>query len=365
MKILVLAENYSTLDGIVSLHYIHSRNKCYVEEGVDVSVISFRSEYDYEIDGVKVYTIKSYKEKLFSDKFNILLLHAPNLKHHLRFLKKYENNFNNIIFYFHGHEVLRTSKIYPNPYSFTKKQPFIKRSARELYDIFKLLVWRNKIPRFIEKSQLIFVSNWMYNMFLKFVKIDPEIIKDRKHIIYNCIGKDFENIIYDTEVEKKYDFITIRNNLDGSKYGIDIVTKVAKKNSQYKFCVIGKGEFYKNFLKPENIVWIDKNLTHEEIIHFLNKSKCALLPTRADAQGVMACEMATFGIPLITSNIDVCKEIFQEFENVGFIDNDDENIDIKPIFNTLQSIRVKEKTEKYFPKNTVAKEIELFRKLKG
>ena len=36
------------------------------------------------------------------------------------------------------------------------------------------------------------------------------------------------------------------------------------------------------------------------------------MPTRADAQGVMACEMATFGIPLITSNIDVCKEVFKE-----------------------------------------------------
>ena len=62
---------------------------------------------------------------------------------------------------------------------------------------------------------------------------------------------------------------------------------------------------------------------------------------RADAQGVMACEMATFGIPLITSNIDVCKEVFEGFENVAFIDNNDENTDIKSIFKKIQNIKIK------------------------
>ena len=186
-----------------------------------------------------------------SQDFDLVLSHAPNIKHHLKFLNKYGDKFNNIIFYFHGHEVLRTSKIYPKPYKFTKKQPFIKKLIREVYDSFKLLVWKNEIPKFIWKSQFIFVSNWMYNMFIRFVKINPELIKDRKHIIYNCIGKEFQNITYDTQIKKKYDFITIRNNLDGSKYGIDIVTKIAKNNPKYKFCVIGKGKFYRNFEKQK------------------------------------------------------------------------------------------------------------------
>ena len=122
-------------------------------------------------------------------------------------------------------------------------------------------------------------------MFIKFVGLDPEIISNRKHIIYNCIGEQFERNNYKVEKQKEYDFITIRNNLDGSKYGIDIVTRIAKNNPQYKFCVVGKGDFYKFNKKPQNIEWIDKHLSHEEIIDFLNKSKCALLPTRADAQG--------------------------------------------------------------------------------
>lgn len=364
MRILVLAENYTTPDGLVSLHYIHSRNKWYVDEGINVSVLSFKAKYDYEIDGVKVYTLKSYKEKLYSNNYDLVLLHAPNLKHHLTFILKYGNRFDNIVFYFHGHEALRRSKIYPKPYKFARKQPFIKLLVTEVYDSFKLLVWKKEIPKFIEKSQFIFVSNWMYNMFLRFVKIDSKLLEDRKHIIYNCIGKEFEKKSYDTQIKKEYDFITIRNNLDGSKYGVDIVCRIAENNPNYKFCIIGKGNYFKYNKKPENLEWIDKNLSHEEIIDFLNKAKCALLPTRADAQGVMACEMATFGIPLITSNIDVCKEVFEGFENVAFIDNEEERINIEPIFNKLQNIKLKRKNEKYYAQNTVHKEIDLFRKLK-
>ena len=43
--------------------------------------------------------------------------------------------------------------------------------------------------------------------------------------------------------------------------------------------------------------------------------------TRTDAQGVMMCEMATFGMPLITSDISVCHEVFDGFNGVGFISN--------------------------------------------
>jgi len=365
VKILVLATNYSRPDGFVSLQYIHSRNKWYIKKGVDVSVISFGAKNDYILDGVKVYTLETYKSKLKDFKYDILLSHAPNLRNHYKFLKKYSKYFENVIFFFHGHEVLVTSEIYPEPYDYNKKKSSISSFIRKSYDKFKLIVWREYFKKIAYKSQFVFVSNWMYQMFIKYVKIDPKIIKGRKHIIYNCIGEQFENISYEIGIEKEYDFITIRNNLDGSKYGIDIVTRIAQNNPQYKFCVVGKGEFYKYNKKPNNLEWINKNLTHEEIIDFLNKSKCALLPTRADAQGVMACEMATFGIPLITSNIDVCKEVFEGFKNVAFIDNNEENIDVRPILKELESLEKEEKNKKYFAENTVGEEIKLFKRVKG
>jgi glycosyltransferase involved in cell wall biosynthesis len=364
LKILVLVADYPTPDGFVSMHYVHSRNIWYVKNGIDVSVLSFGAKKDYNLDGVKVCTIKTYEKKLSKCKYDLLLSHAPNLRNHYKFLRKHNNRFNSIIFFFHGHEVLHCSKVYPKPYNYMKRSSLLT-FLREFYDSFKLKVWNKYFRKTAYKSQFVFVSNWMYQMFIRFVKLAPDLIGERTHIIYNCIGESFEKISYEAEIEKKYDFLTIRNNLDGSKYAIDIVTRIAKNNPQYSFCVVGKGKFYEYKKKPNNLIWIDRNLTHEEIIGYLNQSKCALIPTRADAQGVMACEMATFGIPVITSDIDVCNEVFADFNNVAYIDNEQEEIDIKPIYEKVIASDSKQKNTKYFAENTIGKEIELFKSLKG
>lgn len=360
MKILVLAENYTKKDGTVFLHYIHSRNLVYAQHNIEVNVLSFRATDNYEIDGIKVYSEFGMKEIMNKIKFDIVLSHAPNLKNHLRFLRKNYDIFEHIIFYFHGHEVLRKSKIYPKPYPYVENKLTFKKGIQEIYDSLKLKVWKYQIPKFANKSHFIFVSNWMYDRFLEFVKIDPNLIEKYKHIIYNCVGSEFEKSSYDTKIDKIYDFITIRNSLDGSKYGIDIVNEIAKNNPNFRFCVVGKGDFFKYFEKAENVMWVDKNLSHSEVITYLNKSRYALLPTRADAQGVIACEVATFGIPLITSDLAVCKEVFHEFNNVLFIDNKNTNLDIKLLISKLNDNLEVIKNEKYFAKNTVVREIELF-----
>lgn len=363
MKILVLATNYPRTDGFISLQYIHTRNRWYLKRKIDVSVISFASKTDYLLDGVKVYTLRTYEEKLRLEKFDLIISHAPNIRNHYRFLRKYADNFKNIVFFFHGHEVLRRSKLYPKPYNYIKKSSIASRAITEVYDSFKLIALKKYFVEVLNKSQFVFVSYWMYEMFLKFTKIDSRLIEERKHIIYNSIGEDFEINSYDLKVEKLYDFITIRNSLDGSKYGIDIVARIALENPQYKFCVVGKGEFFRHNKKPENMEWIDKTLSHDEITIFLNRAKCALLPTRTDAQGVMACEMATFGIPLITSNIDVCEEIFNGFTNVGYINNEQKNIDIEKIFVKLTNNTHETKNTKYFSTETIDKEVCLFKNI--
>ena len=87
-------------------------------------------------------------------------------------------------------------------------------------------------------------------------------------------------------------------------------------HSMYYIPFYKTDEYFDIYEKAKNIEWLDKTCNHNEIIKLLNEAKCALMPTRTDAQGLMACEMATFGIPLITSDIPVCHEIFDEFKNV-------------------------------------------------
>lgn len=362
MKVLVLVENYPS-ENSKSLMYVHTRNLYYLKNNINVTVLSFRAEKNYIIDGIHVITLNEYKTNQESYKDFLLVIHAPNLKHHYIFCKKYEKNFKNIVFFFHGHEVLKINKVYSKPYKYVK-QNAIKKIIQNVYDDIKLYIWRKYYPKIAYKSYFIFVSKWMYSEFLKWTKIKPEVIENRYSITYNGIGKEFENACYDEAKEKQYDFITIRANLDGSKYSIDIVNELAKRNPQSTFLVVGKGDFFKYNEKAENLKWIDKVLNHTEIVELLNKSKCALMPTRTDAQGLMMCEMATFGIPLITSNIPVCHEIFDEFKNVALINNEDlQENNLQEFYKEIKG--QKEKNRRYFYENTCKKEIKILEEIYG
>lgn len=357
MKILVLVENYPSNNN-KTLMYVHTRNLYYAKYSNEVTVISFKAKENYSIDGINVITLNEYKKNIKQYNDYLLVCHAANIKHHYRFIKKYEKNFKKIIFFFHGHEVLKVNKVYSKPYKYVKKNVF-KKIIQDLYDNTKLYIWRKYFTQISYKSYFIFVSKWMYEQFIRWTKINPKVIENKYSITYNGIGEQFEKLNYNYENSKEYDFITIRANLDGSKYSIDIVNELAKRNPEYKFLVVGKGKFFKYNYKAQNLQWIDKVLNHDEIIDLLNKSKCALMPTRTDAQGLMMCEMATFGIPLITSDIPVCHEIFDEFVNVALIDN--ENIEKNNLKNIYENISGnKDKNDKYFYKNTCEKEIQIF-----
>lgn len=361
MNILSISVDYPNLNGGILLEYVHTRNKFYIENDINVDVLSFRNKKDYIIDGIKVYNLSSVKENIINKKYDLLICHAPNIKNHYKFLRKYESFFSRIAFIFHGHEVLNINKVYSKPYKYNKNN-IIKKFSQSVYDDIKLRIWKNYLPNIKNKSKYIFVSEWMENEFFKWTKIDRNVLKEKCDITYNCVGKIFEKESYKINGSKDYDFITIRGNLDGSKYCVDFINKLAFKNPNKRFLIIGKGKFFDFNVKAKNLKWIDSNLSHREIIGFLNKSYCALMPTRTDAQGLMACEMATFGIPLITSNIPVCHEIFDEFTNVHFIDNEI-TIDLNDILLKIKKSNISSKNDKYFNKNTSLREIKIFNNL--
>lgn len=359
MRLLVLAEEYSTKDK-VSQGFIHTRNVAYKNEGIDLDVISFSStESHYMLDGIDVYSLCEFNAKKDIEDYDFVVSHAPNIKHHCKFILKNYDKIKNIVFFFHGHEVLYSKEIYPKPYPFVKKENFIREFIRDTYDIIKIKYISRFLKKTLSKSKYVFVSEWMYEQFKKNITLSEEIYKDKSYIIYNALGETFIKNSYDYTIKKDYDFITIRNMLDGSKYCIDIVNGLAKNNPKLKFLVIGKGDFFKHNEKAPNLEVIYRNLNHEEIIKYLNKSKCALMPTRADAQGVMMCEMATFGIPLITSNIFVCQKVLGDLENVKLIDNNNNNIDLSEFLKYFDKKKYK-KSEKFSYKNTILKEVELF-----
>lgn len=356
MNLLVAVADYPDNNGNVKLMYVHTRNIYYKKTGIDVTVLNFAAKNCYNYEGINVIDYSTYKKQ--SKKYSLLLCHASNLRNHYLFLKKYEKNFNKIIFFYHGHEVLKINKVYSKPYFYVSNSK-IQYYLQEIYDSFKLFVWRKYLPKIKEKSYYIFVSNWMKEEFLKWVNLDESILEGRFSITYNNVGEIFEKKKFNEKTKKDYDFITIRNNLDGSKYAIDIVNKMAFNTPNKKFLVIGKGKFFDFNKKAPNITWISKSLSHEEIIFQLQKSKFALMPTRTDAQGLMMCEMAAFGIPVITSDIPVCHEVFERFENVYYINNE---IDFN-LNKFTDSMSKSLKHKKYYIHETVSKEVEIIKEV--
>lgn len=362
-KINVLVADADYLDeghSNLSEMFVHVRNLFYKKHGINVTVLNFRATNDYAVDDIPVITLEHYERE--QKKYDVLICHAANLRNHYRFLKKHGKKFPKFIFFYHGHEVLKKNRVYPRPYPYVE-QSRMKEFAQNIYDDFKLFVWRRYLPKVISKSTLVFVSQWMLDEFLKWTKITRDTIEGSYAIIYNSIGWPFEDAAYDWSAPKEYDFITVRGNLNGSKYCVDVVNELAKNNPERKFLIIGKGRFFDHYEKAPNVEWKNRTMQHDELIQHLQRARCALMPTREDTQGVMACEMASIGMPVITSDISVCHEVFDGFENVALIDNENSQIELGGILCELEKRGPFQKSEKYYSANTCSREVELIKQL--
>jgi glycosyltransferase involved in cell wall biosynthesis len=329
----------------------------YRRKGYSVTVLNFNTKTDYEKDGIEVISLHKYEEIKSKTEFDIAVCHAANIKYHYRFLKKNDILFKHIVFFYHGHEVMKL-KDYPNDYSYIRNNRFVS-LLTPIYDRVKLSLWKHYITRNIDKIELVFVSEWMRDTFMTNIHLDDSVLKRKNlHVIYNCISKRFEESSWIKDCAKEYDFITIRGCIDTSKFAIDFLNQLAFSNPEASFLLVGKGEYFNHNKKAPNLIRIEKYMNQNEICDILNKSRCALMPTRLDAQGVMTCEMASFGIPVITSDIPVCRYVLDGFSNVRYIENANANVNLLQI---LSEISLPEKkNNRFFEAETVQKELDLY-----
>jgi len=363
VKVLVAVADYPNDVGGIASMYVHTRNKYYIKHNIDVTVLNFKTKRNYKIDDIEVISLETYK-KTKNKEWDILISHAPNLRNHFRFITKYGGDFQRYIFFFHGHEVMDLGLAYPKPYKWAQKERGLRNFMQKIYDFVKLKVWHFYLPNVSKKSDFIFVSEWFFKQFERYVKLGKQDLNERVHIIYNSVGEIFENNTYPKGDDKEFDFISIRSYMDKPKYCVDVIHDLAMRYPKYKFLIIGKGEFYKVHNIPDNVVWLEQYLRHDEILEQINRAKCALLPTRLDAQGVMMCEFATYGIPVITSNIEVCEEVFSNIKNVEFIENDVALVDLEFYYNKLLESNESFRTDKFSYKNTVALEERIIKGIK-
>lgn len=362
LKILVLSESYPGLIAS-SMAYVHTRNQYYLNRGHSVEVLSFQAEQNYQFEGIKVFSENHFKKKGQIEDFDLIVSHAPNLKNHIRFIISQYRKIKNLVFVIHGHEVLKKLNYYPLPFKGLEKNQYnVGQWSNHLYDLLKV-----KILGFLSRHylganfRLIFVSRWMEEQFAKNLKVptaETEIVSD---IIPNSVNSVFENSSFDPVHPKLADFITIRS-FDNPKYAVDLIVEAAKQNPEFQFHLYGQGTYFKQYECPKNLKVIEQFFNQKDLPALLNQYRAALMPTRLDSQGVMMCEMATFGMPVVTSDLPICHEMLSGFDNVEFVASSHFQFNAKNFLEKVRS-QVPEKNKKFFAENTVRKELELFLKI--
>ncbi len=313
-KVLILCSGYPSLSTPYNCTWAHIRNRYYLENGLDIDVVITSDDVAYCIDGVSVINHSVMFERINNQEYDLVISHSPNIRQHLPILMKVKNT--KIMLFMHGTESMWLNYDYPKPYDY-ESQSCIKRFTRDVYDFvkFKALKW------FVNKNRnnihIVFVSNWMKDMFEKNVMNTDGY---QYSVVNNSINKEFIKRPHSLSNNIMADFVTLRR-LDHSKYAIDLVCSFANANPQYSFHIYGQGWYFDYNNKPANVTVFDTHIKQDEIPDLLNHYRYALMPTRCDAQGVMVCEMATFGMPVITSDIPVNQEMFNEFENVTLLKN--------------------------------------------
>lgn len=361
LPILVLTQTYPSDTHKYEQTYVHTRLLQYKANGLEPVVLSFSAPQPYVYEGIQVHSALSFEAQYPQQDIRLLISHAPNLRNHVRWLLAQQSRIQRYVFFIHGHEVLIKSSYYPQPYDFQAPKTPLKHWANWAYDHFKLYVLRHFFKSLGGKMHLVFVSRWMKEEGLKNLKM--ALPEDQYSIIYNAAHPVFIDTTYQApQVSEPKRLITVRP-LDGPKYAVDLVCALAQKHPEYQFDVFGKGAYFEHHPPPTNLTHHDRFFTHQELADTLNQYHAALMPTRLDAQGVMMCEMATFGIPLITSDLPICKEVLAPFEAVFYLNNTTLEPSLDKAFDSFQTLTSPPETSPFGPSQTLERELALIERL--
>lgn len=354
MRVIVLTQAYPSVEKPYNLAYVHTRVLEYQKVCTELRVLSFDCPQRYEYQGVMV----SSEKDITLQSYDVLVSHAPNLRNHIRWILQHKAYWKKMVWVIHGHEVLIKQKYYPPAYPWLKKQSLVFSLLDYSYDLFKVRVLAYLIQKWLKQKSLhlIFVSQWMQQAFLECVSIRPDLIKRCSSIVPNSLHPVFRQKKW-TLSEPLADFVTIRP-LDSSKYAIDVVLKLALRWPNLKFDIYGEGNYFKHNALPANVRHIARFLPQTELPELLNHYRAALLPTRLDAQGVMSCEIASYGMPLLTSDLPICREMLSLFPQVAFFSMETLDIDL-PAFLTRSTQRLIEFPDMFSDRDTIHKEIKI------
>lgn len=316
-KILLITPSYPSPDNLYACGFVHARVKEYKKQGLDVEVAcvyNYNSMSHYTIEGVEVYRTdyKQLRSILMGRKYDAILVHFFDEQYGYYLDTSYIKD-TPIFLWNHGADILYWN--YKDIYT-----PYFTDEYKLPKNLEKNYKKRDKyVNKFANKENVywIFVSECEKREAEKMHQLNFK----NSIIIPNIINSDIFSYEKKDKETRKNIFL-IRRFDNTKKYAIDIavlaILELARRPffSDLNFYICGEGNFHNQLVEPlmkfSNVHIINNFLSHNQIKEYHDKCGIALFPTRQDTQGVSALEAASSGLAVITSDIDVIHEYFDE-----------------------------------------------------
>lgn len=319
-NVLLITPTYPSLDNLYNCAFVHARVKEYQKSGIDVEVVcahNYNTMSYYEIEGISVYKTpySQLRSILMSKKYDAILVHFLDEEYSYYLDTSYIKD-TPIFIWNHGADILYWDyKKFETPY-FTNEYE-LPISAKKGY---------KKRDKYIQKFANEDNIHWI------FVSESEKREAEKMHeltfrnaiVIPNIINSDIFSYKEKSPESRKKIFMARRFD-NTKKYAIDIavltILELSKREifEDLEFYICGEGNYHNELVEPirkfKNVHIINNFLTHNQIKEYHDKCGIALFPTRQDTQGVSALEAASSGLAVITSDIEVIHEYFDESLN--------------------------------------------------
>lgn len=372
---LIICPGYPSDSNQYLFGFIHSRVREYFKNKflTDIAIVSSDNTTQfYEYEGVNVagITYMQLRELLQRKKYKRIIIHYFKDEYN-QILSATDLSYTKVYIFAHGGDLIyRDLNYLSTPYF--KNIPHITNEQEIQYQKKDEIIKKyNNNPN----VKFIFGTQWAKDRSEKTNNINY----NNYDIIPNVIN---ENIfVYKKKNSELRKRIVIIRKFDNIKtYGIDtsvrVIMELSKKSffKELQFDIYGDGEYHEELLQPikhfDNVNIYKRFLNHNEISKVHQENGIALFTTRYETQGISALEAALSGLVVLTSNITAVPEVFSDnidclFEPENYKDFAKKITEIyenPTLFTNLSEKMHDEALKKYNLKNTINKELTLFRK---
>jgi glycosyltransferase involved in cell wall biosynthesis len=312
---LIITPTYPSSNHLYLSGFVHSRILGYRREGLEPVVLciynSYRYQTAYDFDGVRVLrgNLTDLITVLNKHHFGRIGIHFFDEQYALAIDRASGNRDAELLLWCHGPETLFYDLPAVNGPYFSTPKP------AEGPQLARFRTFHKVMASFEQRLNVrwVFVSEWMRQRSRELLGLSFE----RSEVIPNTIDTEkFAPVPRSAEVRRRV--LMIRRYDDERKYAVDLAVQAIVELSRrpifesLAFTIVGDGPAHDTLFEPikgfPNVTFIRRFASHDEIATLHRSHGIALFPTRYDSQGVSACEAASSGLAVVSSDCSAIPE---------------------------------------------------------